>query len=105
MAKFFVQDVYRITGIGTIPVGRVVNGILRTGMKASIDGAMIEIKAIEKNHEQIKEAQTGDNVGLNIKIMSRGLNQNVSFFKKLFGASDIGYDILKKYVKKTIEFI
>ena len=102
MATFFIQDVYRITSIGAVPVGKVESGILRVGMKANIDGKLIEIKTIEKYHQQIKEAQTGDNVGIGIKVISQSssANQNVSFFKRIFSTSDGGYDILKKYVRK-----
>ena len=107
MATFFIQDVYNITGIGAVPVGRVESGILRIGMKANLDGNTVEIKTIEKHHEQIKEAQTGDNVGISVKVInqSSSINQNTSFFKKIFCSPDRGYDILKKYSRRSIEFI
>jgi len=107
MATFFIQDVYNITGIGSVPVGKVESGILRIGMKANVDGKIIEIKAIEKHHKQIKEAQTGDNVGISVNVINQGLStsQKVSFFKKLFGASNSEYNTLKKYVRRRIEFI
>ncbi len=68
-----IQDVYDITGIGTVPVGKVETGILKIGQKVKvlpgrsgvgIDG---EIKTIEMHHEQLQEAPAGDNVGINIK--------------------------------------
>ncbi len=107
MAIFFIQEVYNIAGIGPVPVGKVERGVLRIGMKANIDGKIIEIKSIEKHHEQIKEAQTGDNVGISVKVISQGssTSQKMSLFKKLFGASNGGEDILKKYIRKSIEFI
>jgi len=68
-----VQDVYEITGIGTVPVGKVETGILKVGQKVivlpgrtgkGIDG---EVRTIEMHHEQMKEAIAGDNIGLNIR--------------------------------------
>jgi translation elongation factor EF-1alpha len=107
MATFLIQDVYNITGIGAVPVGRVESGILRIGMKANVDGNVIEIKTIEKHHVQIKEAQTGDNIGISVTVINQGssVNQNTSFLKKLFGSSNSGYNLLKKYVRRSIEFI
>jgi len=107
MATFFIQDVYNIAGIGAVPVGKVESGVLRIGMKANIDGKIIEIKSIEKHHEQIKEAQPGDNVGISVKVTSQGssTSQKISLFKKLFGASNGEYDILKKHIRRSIEFI
>ena len=49
MATFFIQDVYRITGIGAVPVGKVESGILRVGMKANIDGKIIENRIDNSN--------------------------------------------------------
>ena len=68
-----IQDVYNITGIGTVPVGKIVTGILKVGQKVKIlpgrEGKGIdgEVKSIEMHHEQLKEAPAGDNVGLNIR--------------------------------------
>ncbi len=68
-----IQDVYNITGIGTVPVGKVETGILKVGQKVKIlpgregNGINGEIKSIEMHHEQLKEAPAGDNVGLNIR--------------------------------------
>ena len=68
-----VQDVYEITGIGTVPVGKIETGIMKTGMKIKVlpgrtgDGVDGEIKTIEAHHETLPEAQAGDNVGINIR--------------------------------------
>ena len=68
-----IQDVYNITGIGTVPVGKVETGILKVGQKVKIlpgrEGKGIdgEVKSIEMHHEQLKEAPAGDNVGLNLR--------------------------------------
>jgi elongation factor 1-alpha len=64
-----VQDVYTITGIGTVPVGRVETGVMKPGMKISFQPAdkIGEVKSIEMHHEQIPEAVPGDNVGFNVR--------------------------------------
>ncbi len=68
-----VQDVYEITGIGTVPVGKIETGIMKSGMKVKVlpgrtgEGIEGEIKTIEAHHETLPEAQAGDNVGINIR--------------------------------------
>jgi elongation factor 1-alpha len=64
-----IQDVYTITGAGTVPVGRVETGILKPGMKVIFEpeGVSGEVKSIEMHHEQISEARPGDNVGFNVR--------------------------------------
>jgi len=68
-----VQDVYEITGIGTVPVGKIETGILKQGQKIRIvpgrtgDGLDGEIKTIEAHHEMLPEAPAGMNVGVNIR--------------------------------------
>jgi elongation factor 1-alpha len=68
-----VQDVYEITGIGTVPVGKIETGVMKSGQKVitlpgragkGIEG---EVKTIEMHHEQLSEAVAGDNVGINIR--------------------------------------
>ncbi len=68
-----IQDVYEITGIGTVPVGKIETGIMKVGHKIKvlpgrsgrgIDG---EVKSIEMHHEQLSEAPCGFNVGINIR--------------------------------------
>jgi len=64
-----IQDVYSITGIGVVPVGRVETGVLKPNMKVSFQPAdkIGEIKSIEMHHESIPEAVPGDNVGFNVR--------------------------------------
>ena len=68
-----LQDVYEITGIGVVPVGKIETGIMRVGQKVIIlpgrsgKGVPGEVKTIEMHHEALPEAQAGDNVGINIK--------------------------------------
>jgi elongation factor 1-alpha len=67
-----LQDVYKIGGIGTVPVGRVETGILKPGMKVSFAPVNVEteVKSVEMHHESIPEAIPGDNVGFNVKGLS-----------------------------------
>jgi len=67
-----LQDVYKIGGIGTVPVGRVETGILKPGMAISFapGDAKTEVKSVEMHHESIPEAIPGDNVGFNVKGLS-----------------------------------
>ena len=78
-----IQDVYEITGIGTVPVGKIETGIMKIGQKVIVlpgrsgTGIPGEVRSIEAHHEQLKEAEAGDNVGINIrgvgkKDMARG---------------------------------
>jgi elongation factor 1-alpha len=64
-----VQDVYTITGIGTVPVGRIETGVMKVGQKmiAMPSGKTGELKSIEMHHEQMKEAGPGSNVGISIR--------------------------------------
>merc|ERR1711992_435180 len=67
-----LQDVYKIGGIGTVPVGRVETGTLKPGMVVTFAPPMCttEVKSVEMHHEELKEAVPGDNVGFNIKNLS-----------------------------------
>jgi len=67
-----LQDVYKIGGIGTVPVGRVETGILKPGMVVTFAPPNIttEVKSVEMHHESLTEALPGDNVGFNIKNVS-----------------------------------
>jgi len=68
-----VQDVYSITGVGTVPVGRVETGKLKKGDKVIFNppGKVGEVKSIEMHHEEIPEAVPGDNIGWNVRGISR----------------------------------
>jgi elongation factor 1-alpha len=67
-----LQDVYKIGGIGTVPVGRVETGILKPGMVVTFapQGVSTEVKSVEMHHESLTEALPGDNVGFNVKNIS-----------------------------------
>merc|ERR1712168_1658696 len=67
-----LQDVYKISGIGTVPVGRVETGIMKPGYIVTFAPNMVttEVKSIEMHHASIPEAAPGDNVGFNVKNVS-----------------------------------
>jgi elongation factor 1-alpha len=69
-----IQDVYSITGIGTVPVGRVETGVMKVGDTVVFEPAGVsgEVKSIEMHHESIPQAEPGDNVGFNV----RGVGKN-----------------------------
>jgi elongation factor 1-alpha len=83
-----LQDVYKIGGIGTVPVGRVETGVIKPGMNVIFapSGITTEVKSVEMHHEALLEAQPGDNVGFNVK------NVSVKELKRGFVASDAKND-------------
>ncbi len=68
-----VQDVYTITGIGTVPVGRVETGVLKPNMKVIFmpSNKVGEVKSIEMHHETLLQALPGDNVGFNVRGIAK----------------------------------
>jgi len=72
-----IQDVFNITGVGVVPVGRVETGVMKIGDKVTVvparEGAGVsgDVKTIEMHHEQIQEAIPGDNVGFSVRGISK----------------------------------
>ena len=79
-----LQDVYKISGIGTVPVGRVETGVIKPNMNVCFGplGTTTDVKSVEMHHEQVAEAIPGDNVGFNVKGLS------VTDIKRGYVASD-----------------
>ena len=79
-----LQDVYKIGGIGTVPVGRVETGVIKPGMVVTFAPSNLstEVKSVEMHHEALPEASPGDNVGFNVK------NVSVKELRRGFVASD-----------------
>jgi len=79
-----LQDVYKISGIGTVPVGRVETGVIKPAMTCTFGplGTTTDVKSVEMHHEQVQEAIPGDNVGFNVKGLS------VTDIKRGYVASD-----------------
>ena len=69
-----IQDVYSISGVGTVPVGRIETGVMKKGMKVAFMPANVngEVKSIEMHHEEVPEALPGDNVGFNVRGVGKG---------------------------------
>merc|ERR1712100_456599 len=87
-----LQDVYKIGGIGTVPVGRVETGIIKPGMVCVFapSGLTTEVKSVEMHHETLDQAIPGDNVGFNVK------NVSVKELKRGYVASDSKNDPAKE---------
>jgi len=96
-----LQDVYKIGGIGTVPVGRVETGVLKPGMVVVFapTGLTTEVKSVEMHHEALQEAVPGDNVGFNVK------NVSVKELKRGFVCSDSKNDPAKGTEKFTAQVI
>lgn len=64
-----VQDVYNIKGVGTVPVGKVSTGVMKPNDKIIImpEGTLTDVKSIEQHHEQLPQANPGDNIGFNLR--------------------------------------
>lgn len=68
-----VQDVYSITGVGTVPVGRVETGRMRANDTVVVmpSGMTAEVKSIETHHTPMQEAVAGDNIGFNLRGLAK----------------------------------
>jgi elongation factor 1-alpha len=64
-----IQDVYSISGVGVVPVGRVETGVLKVGDKVIFmpAGVVGEVRSIETHHMRIEKAEPGDNIGFNVR--------------------------------------
>ena len=64
-----IQDVYKISGIGTVPVGKIETGTLNTGKTVVFNPSQksAEVKSIEMHHTMVDKAEPGDNVGFNVR--------------------------------------
>ncbi len=95
-----IQDVYTITGIGTVPVGRVETGILKPDMKIIFmpSNKIGEVKSIEMHHEQLPSAKPGDNVGFNV----RGIAKNDIKRGDVAGPVDNPPTVAKTFVAQIV---
>ncbi|MGC8516351.1 MAG: translation elongation factor EF-1 subunit alpha [Candidatus Acidifodinimicrobium sp.] len=64
-----VEDVYSIQGVGTVPVGKVVTGVMKPGDKIIFEPSHVqgEVKSIEMHHQSLEQAIPGDNIGFNVR--------------------------------------
>merc|ERR1711976_1132184 len=96
-----LQDVYKIGGIGTVPVGRVETGLFKPGMVVTFAPVNVttEVKSVEMHHESLPEAGSGDNVGFNVK------NVSVKDIRRGNVASDSKNDPARETVSFTAQVI
>ena len=99
-----IQDVYSITGVGTVPVGKIETGVMKPGMKIVFlpskkpGGVVGEVKTIEMHHEQIQQAMPGDNIGANI----RGVGKNDIRRGDVAGPADNPPTVAKSFIARII---
>ena len=96
-----IQDVYKISGIGTVPVGRVETGSIKAGMVVVFAPSQVstEVKSVEMHHETLEQANPGDNVGFNVK------NVSVKDIKRGYVASDTKNDPARECENFTAQVI
>jgi len=95
-----VQDVYSITGVGTVPVGRVETGVMNKGDNVIFEppGASGEVKSIEMHHEMLEKAEPGDNVGFNV----RGVGKNDIRRGDVAGHTDNAPTVAKEFTAQIV---
>ncbi len=99
-----IQDVYNITGIGVVPVGRVETGTMKIGDKIIAmpgregTGVKGEVKSIEMHHEQIQQAEPGDNVGFSV----RGINKKDIARGDVFGHENNPPTVVSEFTAQII---
>lgn len=102
-----IQDVYNITGIGVVPVGKVETGVMKVGDKVIIvparegKGISGDVKTIEMHHEQVQLAEPGDNIGFNV----RGVAKKDIARGDVLGHSDKPPHVLPKDAEFTAQII
>ena len=99
-----IQDVYNITGIGVVPVGKVESGVMKVGDKVIVvparegTGVTGECKTIEMHHEQVKEAGPGDNVGFSV----RGIGKKDIARGDVLGHPDSVPSVVKEFTAQIV---
>ena len=95
-----IQDVYSITGVGTVPVGRVETGTMKPNDKIIVmpSGAVGEIKSIETHHQEMPSATAGDNIGFNL----RGIEKKDIKRGDVLGTPDSPPNVAKEFRAQII---
>jgi elongation factor 1-alpha len=95
-----VQDVFSITGVGTVPVGRVETGVMKVADKVVImpPGTNAEVKSIETHHTAMSKAEAGDNIGFNL----RGVSKQDIRRGNVIGSPDNPPTIAKEFLAQII---
>ena len=74
--RMLVEDIFTISGRGTVVTGRVASGTVRVGMQVNVvrDGGVATtttVTGVEMFRKVLDTASTGDNVGLLLKGLSK----------------------------------
>jgi len=95
-----IQNVYAISGVGTVPVGRVETGVLRVGDKVVFmpPGKVGEVRSIEMHHQRMEKAEPGDNIGFNV----RGISKNDIARGDVAGHLDSPPTVAEEYTARII---
>jgi elongation factor 1-alpha len=95
-----IQDVYSITGVGTVPVGRVETGVVKANDKVIVMPAGVtgEVKSIETHHTQMNSAEAGDNIGFNL----RGIDKKSIHRGDVIGHPDQPPSVAKEFEAQII---
>ncbi len=99
-----IQDVYNITGIGVVPVGKVESGVMKIGDKVIVvparegTGVTGEVKSIEMHHEQVQQAEPGDNIGFSV----RGIGKKDIARGDVLGRTDNVPTIVKEFTAQIV---
>ena len=95
-----IQDVYSITGVGTVPVGRVETGVVKQGDNVIFEPAGVsgEVKSIEEHHEILPSAEPGDNIGFNV----RGVGKNDVRRGDVAGHTDNAPTVAKEFEAQIV---
>ncbi|MDD4353580.1 MAG: translation elongation factor EF-1 subunit alpha [Candidatus Nanoarchaeia archaeon] len=90
-----IQDVYTITGIGTVPVGKVESGLLRNNSKVIFmpENITADVKSIEMHHEMVETAEPGDNIGFSAK----GIDKKSIKRGSVMGTPDFPPTVAKRF--------
>ena len=98
--RFPVQDVYTITGVGTVPVGRIESGTIKANDKLVFmpSGKTGDVKSVEMHHELLSSAKAGDNVGINV----RGIGKNDISRGEVAGHPDNPPTVAKEFTARII---
>ncbi len=92
-----LQDIYKISGLGTVAVGTVQTGVLNPGMVITFapNNVTAKCKSIEMHRNTVPRAVPGDQVGFNLECLS------IMDLKRGFIASDSKNDP----AKATVNFL
>jgi len=95
-----IQDVYSINGVGTVPVGRVETGTIKSNQKVIVMPAGVsgDVKSIETHHTQMDSAEAGDNIGFNL----RGVDKKLIHRGDMIGNSENPPSVAKEFEAQII---